>query len=286
MSLAIKNVLPNTTHRLCVWHMYQNAAKHLSHVFSGSTSFKKEFCHCVYDCDGVDDFQLTWNHMLNTYDLFNKKWLADLFKVQEKWTLVYGRQVFCANMKSIQRIESINNVIKKYLDPKKRLLDFFNHWERLLEDCRHAELVADSQASQDNLKFFFSDMLKQAASIYTPSVYKVFKTEYGRFLNCLIKDSGESENVHEYIVTNRSREHIVRQDLSSDNFTCTCLKFEFMGIQCCHVIKVMDFINIKKLSKKYFLKRWQKNAKYKRKIYIPHILRLGLKFTWKITIVY
>jgi hypothetical protein len=47
-------------------------------------------------------------------------------------------------------------------------------------------------------------MIKQAASIYTLSVYKVFETEYGRFLNCLIKDKGESENVHEYIVTNRS----------------------------------------------------------------------------------
>jgi hypothetical protein len=37
---------------------------------------------------------------------------------------VYGRQVLCADMKSTQRSESINSIIKKYLDPKKRLLNF------------------------------------------------------------------------------------------------------------------------------------------------------------------
>jgi hypothetical protein len=33
----------------------------------------------------------------------------------------------------------------------------------------------------------------------------------------------------------------------------------------------MDFMNIKKLPKKHFLKRWQKNAKSERKISIPDI---------------
>jgi zinc finger SWIM domain-containing protein 3 len=134
MSKAISNVLPDTTHRLCVWHIYQNAAKHLSQVFSGSTTFKKDFSHCVYDCEDEEDFLKSWDDMLKKYDLLENKWLSDLFKIRQKWALVYGHQVFCADMKSTQRSESINGVLKRYLDPRKRLLDFFNHWERLLED--------------------------------------------------------------------------------------------------------------------------------------------------------
>lgn len=82
----------------------------------------------MYDCEDEEDFVRAWEEMLNNYDLTNNKWLADLFKIREKWALVYGRKVFCADMKSTQRSESINNVIKKYLDPRQRLLDFFNHW--------------------------------------------------------------------------------------------------------------------------------------------------------------
>ncbi|CAN6226089.1 unnamed protein product, partial [Urochloa humidicola] len=38
-------------------------------------------------------------------------------------------------------------------------------------------------------------------------------------------------------------------------------KFEFMGIPCCHMLKVLDFRNIKELPKKYLLKRWRRTAK-------------------------
>lgn len=81
MSKAIKNIMPNTTHRLCVWHMYQNATKNLSHVFSGFKSFKCDFSHCVYKRKYEEDFVRAWKEMLSKYDLSNKKWLADLFKI-------------------------------------------------------------------------------------------------------------------------------------------------------------------------------------------------------------
>ena len=68
----------------------------------------------------------------------------------------------------------MNSLIKRYLDPKQQLLDFFNHYERLLEERRHAELISDFYANQGTPRVEFSDMLKQAASILTPKVYKVF----------------------------------------------------------------------------------------------------------------
>ena len=33
MAKAINEVFPKPNHHLCVWHIYQNIAKHLSHVF-------------------------------------------------------------------------------------------------------------------------------------------------------------------------------------------------------------------------------------------------------------
>jgi zinc finger SWIM domain-containing protein 3 len=97
---AINVVWPETTHRLCVWHMYQNAAKHLSHVFSGFRTFKKEFSHCVYDCQYEEEFLASWKQMLTNYELYDNEWLGKLFEERKKWALVYGRRVFCADMKS------------------------------------------------------------------------------------------------------------------------------------------------------------------------------------------
>lgn len=36
MARAIKDILPEAAHRLCVWHHYQNVAKNLSHIFHRS----------------------------------------------------------------------------------------------------------------------------------------------------------------------------------------------------------------------------------------------------------
>jgi zinc finger SWIM domain-containing protein 3 len=49
MAKAINEVFPKSNHRLCVWHIYQNAAKHLSHVFHSSKQFADDFGNCVYD---------------------------------------------------------------------------------------------------------------------------------------------------------------------------------------------------------------------------------------------
>lgn len=63
-------------------------------------------------------------------------------------------------MKSTQRCESINSVIKRDLDSQTKLLEFFNHWERRLDGRCHKELVADARASEGNPKVPFSEMPK------------------------------------------------------------------------------------------------------------------------------
>lgn len=47
MAKALSLQWPETHHLLCVWHTYQNAAKHLSHVFDSFSDFKDDFSSCV-----------------------------------------------------------------------------------------------------------------------------------------------------------------------------------------------------------------------------------------------
>ena len=105
-------VLPNTHHRLCLWHIYQNTLKHLSNVFTTHKSFAHDFRKCIYDNENEDEFQSCWEHLLDKYELRGNEWLNNLYQIHEKWALVYGRQHFCAGLTTTQRSESINNYLK------------------------------------------------------------------------------------------------------------------------------------------------------------------------------
>ena len=160
---------------VCVWHIYQNATKRLHHIFNSSNQFRNDFSNCVYDFEDENEWIVAWNDMLETYDLTNNPWLREMFDAKEKWSMVYGRHMFTAIMKSTQRNESMNSVLKKYLKPKHGLLQFFGHYSRVLSDERSQELQAEFKMRQTTpvLQFDF-EMLRHAAKLYSPEIFKMF----------------------------------------------------------------------------------------------------------------
>lgn len=264
MAKAISEVFPETHHRLCVWHIYQNAAKNLSHVFHISKQFAYDFGKCVYDHENEEKWLLAWNDMLQKYNLTSNIWLGDLFEERKKWALVYSRHTFTADMMSTQRSESMNNVLKKYLMPSHNLLRFFEHYERVLEDRRYEELIADFKMMQTSpILVTNAEMLQHAVDIYTPEVFKLFQKEYIGILNCYIYEVAKFGMTYEYKVTysGRSQEHFVKCDGSVETVTCSCMKFNFVGILCSHALKVLEYKNVKRIPPHYILKRWTRDAK-------------------------
>ena len=100
MSVAIKVVMPKTSHALCSWHIWQNAEKHLGHLLKNESQFNDDFLACIYEYDGEDEFLIAWNEMLNKFDVHENKWLIDLFKLKEKWAQAYVKRTFIARMKT------------------------------------------------------------------------------------------------------------------------------------------------------------------------------------------
>jgi zinc finger SWIM domain-containing protein 3 len=69
MAKAIKIVLPESHRRICVWHMNQNACKHLSGVVEEYKKFNTDFQRCIYDQEEEEDFINAWNNLLEKYNL-------------------------------------------------------------------------------------------------------------------------------------------------------------------------------------------------------------------------
>lgn len=263
ISSALVTVWPETTHRLCAWQIYHTSIKHLNHVFQSSKTFAKDFSRCVYSYEDEDQFLLGWRSLLEKYDLRSNEWVSKLFECRENWALAYGRQTFCADIKSTLQSESFSSELKKCLTLQHDLASFLKNYEKVVSECRYAELQADFHASQSFPRIPPSKMLRQAASMYTPAVFEMFRKEFDVFMDCLLYNSGEYGTITEYriAVGEQPKEYYVRLDSTDLSVICSCKKFEFVGIHCGHVIKVLDFRNIKELPERYYLKRWKRDAK-------------------------
>jgi zinc finger SWIM domain-containing protein 3 len=66
---TIAYIFPNTSHHLCLWHIYRNATKHLSHVIHNHSKFLSDFKGCVYEDRSMEYFKKKWDELLNKYNL-------------------------------------------------------------------------------------------------------------------------------------------------------------------------------------------------------------------------
>ncbi|KAM3001139.1 hypothetical protein FF2_037465 [Malus domestica] len=160
-------------------------------------------------------------------------------------------------MMSTQRSDSMNNVLKKYLKPSHSVLLFFEHYERLLEDKQYQELIADFKMMQTTPMLLTNvEMLRHAAEIYALEVYRLFQKEYIRILNYNIYKVSKSGMTYEYKVTynGKPQEHFVKFEALTEGIACSCMKFSFAGILCCHALKVLDKKNVKRIPHDYIFK--------------------------------
>ena len=264
MAKALASKWPQTNHRLCIWHIYQNAAIHLSGVFQEFREFAKDFASCIYDYEEEEEFLEGWKLMLTKYGLEDNDWLKRMFRVKEKWALAYGRHMFCADMTTTQRSESMNGVLKRYVSYQHKFLEFFKHFQRLLEDRRYEELKADfkSTTSVPSLSYPI-EILKDASKIYTPEAFKCFEQQWFMSHDCALEIVEDVDTHTRYKITPHLKRyfHTVTAHKSNNQIECSCRKFEFGGILCSHIIKVFTLRNIWKIPTELIRIRWTRTAK-------------------------
>ncbi|KAK3223889.1 hypothetical protein Dsin_010914 [Dipteronia sinensis] len=147
MSKAIEIVFPETRHRLCTWHIFKNAAQHLSSYYN-NLEFKKQFNKCFYGCYNELEFEASWNEMITSFNLESHSWLKKLYDLRKKWCPAFSLDTFLANFKSTQGSESTNNVFHQISTKTMDLIKFVHHYEKKTNEMRLAELEEDYRCKQ------------------------------------------------------------------------------------------------------------------------------------------
>ncbi|KAI3965204.1 hypothetical protein MKX01_027695 [Papaver californicum] len=264
LSEAIRQVWPNTHHRLGLWYIYEEAKKHLTDMFENFKSFKIDFESCIYKSETEEEFQSSWNLFIGKYNLVQNEWLQDLYHMREKWGHVYGREYFCAGLSAGQGSEGMNKFLKKYFKRTIPLREFVVMYEKVLMILREKEKHQDSCSRQTKpVLHTMWPAEARASERYTRKVFLLFQEEYVGTLDLFAEVSDEDGTNCTYKVSSfeNVKPCIVIYDSSDNTVKCSCKKFEFMGILCAHALKVLHSRRLLDIPLQYYLNRWTKDAR-------------------------
>ena len=146
---------------------------------------------------------------------------------------------------------------KRILKLRNGFFTFFEQYGKLVDELRYVEQEADHHGSQGMSRITPLRLLWQATNAYTPEVFEMFRLEFELFISCVVNNCREIGSISQYevIVKYKTKVHFVKFDSSDGSVICTCKKFEVAGIQCCHVLEVLDLKYIEELPMRYILKR-------------------------------
>ncbi|KAK2641396.1 hypothetical protein Ddye_023159 [Dipteronia dyeriana] len=261
MANALSHVMPDTYHRLCTWHIMQNALKHIHGAFKGPDGVKNVLSKFMNEIEEQNEFLMAWNKILDDYDMHENSWMKSIFSTREKWAYAYVRHEWSAGMNTTQLSESFNASLKDYLKLDLNIAQFFIPFERVVNDKRYKEIEAKYDLCY-RIKVP-AKMLTQAREFYTKAIFEEFQVQFLEATELSLESCVDDDGSLLQIVTKDGsfKKWLVKR--KSDNLlSCGCRMFEMKGVLCRHGIKVLrEAMNVKGIPDQYLLKRWTKQAR-------------------------
>ncbi|PIA31367.1 LOW QUALITY PROTEIN: hypothetical protein AQUCO_05000035v1 [Aquilegia coerulea] len=237
---AIAQTLPKTFHRYCSWHILNKFSEKLDAV--KYSVYYKKFYNCIWHSKSQEEFDLIWLDLVQKSGLQDNKWLESMFQIRLKW---------------------------KYVQEENSLLDFMVQFDRGLQKQRQEALIADNKDVVEKPKLkMFHNILVQMVDIYTKEIFFKFQRELLDSFNYKFQIISETDTLRLYktqrknLETDKGRHVSYEKDL--DHVSCSCNKFESMGIPCRHILAYLHkYTDFEKIADEYILKRWSKSTKSK-----------------------
>ncbi|KAK4757881.1 hypothetical protein SAY87_019182 [Trapa incisa] len=263
---AVDEVFSDTCHIISPWHMVKKASSHLPILYPNPT-FAELFRKCVQNCNTEAEFEGTWQRMVEEYDCKNHPWLKTIYRDRQKWSTAFSKNAFSCGIVSSQRNEYVDIFGGISTSKITSLTRFALEVDELVARWRDSELKLNFRCKQGAppLVIKKSSICQQAAQIYTHKIFELFEQEYLEGVGALRStDLGSSGTLCTYRMVgdmDDQKEYTVNFDSSTLNVSCSCRKFESMGILCSHCLSCLHMKNVNVIPHQYILKRWTKSAR-------------------------
>ena len=112
------------------------------------SSFLQVFKTCMFEFNDEIEFEKIWEDMIDTYAIHDCSWLDSIYKLKRKWVKCYMKNEFTLGVQSTKLRESLNGDLKNYLKSNLDVVEFFEHFDRLIEQKQERELQAEFNVRQ------------------------------------------------------------------------------------------------------------------------------------------
>ncbi|URD98999.1 SWIM zinc finger protein [Musa troglodytarum] len=264
MTSVVAKTLSQTHHCFCKAHILSTIQEELPDLFSEHIPFQGELKACIDESETIDSFESCWDAMINRYCLKENAYMQSLYNIRHQWVPVFVKQTFLAGVPGSQRCENFDKIIEKYFTTKTPLRTAVRQLSQTLANRSEKEAQAEFVTLFE--KPFLrtaSPMEKQAAGIYTRSIFDRFQEEFVESLGYHV-DKIEDGPISKYrVMKNEIDDEIYSVDFNSteNKAHCSCFMFESSGILCRHALRVFIINGVRALPNNYILKRWTKHAK-------------------------
>lgn len=254
---AVAIELPMTKHALCIWMIVGKFPSWFNAVLGERyNEWKTEFFR-IYNLESIEDFELGWMEMVNSFGLHANRHIANLYGLRSLWALPFLRTHFFAGMTTNGQSKSINAFIQRFLSAQTRLAHFV---EQAAVAVDFRDQAGEQQTMQQNLQNIClktgAPMESHAATILTPFAFSklqeqlVLAAHYASFQ----MDDGFLVRHHTKAEGGRKVYWAPREGIIS----CSCHHFEFSGILCRHALRVFSTGNCFQIPDRYLPIRWRR----------------------------
>lgn len=264
IQIAVAQVLPETRHRFCKWGIFRETQEKLAQIYQSHPTFETEFQKCINEPETIDEFESSWQSLLERYYVMDNEWLQSMYNARQQWVPVYMRDTFFGEF-SITDRSGGHSFFDGYVNASTTIQMLIKQYEKALASWHEKEFKADYDTT--NCTPFLktpSPMEKQAANLYTRRVFMKFQEELVETLANSATKIDDAGAVTTYHVAKFGEDHKART-VSFNSIemkaSCSCQMFEYSGIICRHILAVFRAKNVLTLPSQYILKRWTRNAK-------------------------
>ncbi|PON42729.1 FHY3/FAR1 family [Parasponia andersonii] len=254
--------MPHTKHRLCTWHISENALRHVK-----DPAFHPRLKRMMFHRFTEEGFVKEWNALIEEFGLQDNRWARMIFCLRKLWAITFLRGHFFAGMDTTQRCEGMNYFIKTKVDPNMKLSEFVRQIDLGLSWLRNDESKLDYETTNTLPPLggtYFPDIERQAASVFTRALFFRVRNEMkweGKYTVRSIIEEGDivTTKFRKYRTTNVSRS--VMFNTVIEEFYCECEGIPTNGIPCRHIFATMKSRNMNKIPNLLILWRWTVQAK-------------------------
>ncbi|XP_072146607.1 protein FAR1-RELATED SEQUENCE 5-like [Setaria viridis] len=265
MKAAIAQILPDTTHRLCMWHIMEKVPEKVGPSIREDEQFWDRLHMCVWGSETSDDFESQWNSIVTDFALMGNDWFSTKFAMRQSWIPAYFMDIPLAGiLRTTSRSESANSFFNRFIHRKLTFVEFWLRFDTALECQRQEELKADNASLHTTPKLMTPwAMEKQCSVIYTHEIFSKFQEQIVAARDhCIIQGITECEDIKIVTISSLSGKERVVQLNKSDMFgRCSCKLYESYGIPCRHIIQVLRAEKKNEIPSIYIMKRWEKRCK-------------------------